>query len=385
MAAHSAGTRAIPPVPNDQPPPAWDQWLRDMAQSLNLISLWVGTHAGPGFQAGSGIAIDTGTTPPTISTAVPYLPLTGGTLTGPLVIQSDSSLFGGNFAISNTGAGATNPAKWFRISNTGTLEIVNNAFSAVIFQLSDTGNLTLTGPYLYAAASSGTVNSTGGPFFYLDSNTIVAHLGPGNLSFLVQNTSGSNVGGFTSDGWLLGLGGRRVAYNDGSYTQIRDGSDRTAIQLGGTVDPQNYYRNGAHRFQGVAGATYDYTIDAGGITLQNNTAFRGRKVDGSLVNLAYVGPGNTMQIGTGAGMNCYVGGGGAFFDPNGGFFPASNILLPNNIYVYAYNTVSTPYALIGVTSSNRLNINPNGLGVDAGGAWSHSGTINLQDGVGMYG
>src|SRR3954449_4921849 len=98
MAAHSAGTRAIPPVPNDLPPPAWDQWLRDMAQSLNLISLWVGTATGPTpvgpagpagptgptgptgatgpagtYQAGSGIAINTGTTPPTISTAVAYL------------------------------------------------------------------------------------------------------------------------------------------------------------------------------------------------------------------------------------------------------------------------------------------------------------------------
>src|SRR3954466_12555190 len=116
MAAHSVGTRAIPPVPNDQPPPAWDQWLRDMAQSLNLISLWVGTASGPApvgppgptgpagpagptgptgatgaasYQAGSGIAINTGTAPPTISTAVPYLPLTGGTITGTLIIQND--------------------------------------------------------------------------------------------------------------------------------------------------------------------------------------------------------------------------------------------------------------------------------------------------------
>src|SRR3954465_8498227 len=103
MAAHSVGPGAPPPVPNDLPPPAWDQWLRDMAQSLNLISLWVGTHAGPGFLPGSGIAIDTGAPPPTSSTAVPYLPLTGGTLTGPLVIQSDSSLFGRNFAISSSG------------------------------------------------------------------------------------------------------------------------------------------------------------------------------------------------------------------------------------------------------------------------------------------
>src|SRR3954465_12658085 len=95
MAAHSAGTRAIPPVPNDQPQPAWDQWLRDMAQSLNLISLWVGTANGPSYQAGSGIAIDNGTTPPTISTAVPYAPLASPVFTGvpsaPTPATGDSS------------------------------------------------------------------------------------------------------------------------------------------------------------------------------------------------------------------------------------------------------------------------------------------------------
>lgn len=46
------------------------------------------------YQAGSGIAINTGTTPPTISTATPYLALTGGTLTGALTLQNAGMLVG---------------------------------------------------------------------------------------------------------------------------------------------------------------------------------------------------------------------------------------------------------------------------------------------------
>ena len=38
-------------------------------------------------------------------------------------------------------SGATNPSKWFRLSSTGALEIVNNAYSATIFSLSDAGTL----------------------------------------------------------------------------------------------------------------------------------------------------------------------------------------------------------------------------------------------------
>lgn len=335
------------------------------------------------YQAGYGIAINTGTTPPTISTAVPYLPLTGGTITGTLVISNTvGGGYGGQFGITNTSAGATNINKYFRLSSVGTIEIVNSAFTAVRFQLFDTGdfvaggNITFGGPYLYGLNATGTVNSTGGPFIYFDSNYIIAHLGTGNLGFQVQNTSGGNIGGFASDGWLLSLGNRRVAYNDGNYTQIKDGSDRTALQLGSTADPQNYYRNGSHYFQGVNGATYSYAIDSAGITIQNATAFRGRKTDNTLVNLSYIDGFNNVLIGGyGSALNCFVGSGGSYFSPDGTFNPVTHMVLQNNTYIYGLNTTSTAYPLLGVTSSNRLNINQSGLGVDAGGLWTHAGTV----------
>lgn len=60
MAAHSNGTRSIPPVPPDLPPQAYPQWLRDMAQSINLLSGWVGTATGPDGGGGGGTGDITG-------------------------------------------------------------------------------------------------------------------------------------------------------------------------------------------------------------------------------------------------------------------------------------------------------------------------------------
>lgn len=85
-----------------------------------------------------------------------YLPLTGGTLSGPLTIGSnptgrtvDLAIAGYNssggtgynefLALANTYSGATNPYKFIRMNGSGSLEIVNSAYTAVIFQLSDSG------------------------------------------------------------------------------------------------------------------------------------------------------------------------------------------------------------------------------------------------------
>jgi len=38
MAAHSPLTTVVPPVSPDQPPSAWPQWLREMAQAINLLA-----------------------------------------------------------------------------------------------------------------------------------------------------------------------------------------------------------------------------------------------------------------------------------------------------------------------------------------------------------
>ena len=74
------------------------------------------------------------------------LALTGGTLTSTnstaTLIISDTGTSGANIRF--TGDGATTPSKTIR-SKSGSLEVVNNAYSAVILTLTDAGALTAAG------------------------------------------------------------------------------------------------------------------------------------------------------------------------------------------------------------------------------------------------
>ena len=50
----------------------------------------------------------------------------------------------GFLGVTNTFGSATNPNKYFRLTSTGTIEIVNSAYTAVIFQFDNAGNFTAT-------------------------------------------------------------------------------------------------------------------------------------------------------------------------------------------------------------------------------------------------
>lgn len=57
--------------------------------------------------------------------------------------------------ITNTSAGTTNPNKFFRITQTGTLEIINSAYTNNPFQLLDSGDLIITGNTTFNGISPG--------------------------------------------------------------------------------------------------------------------------------------------------------------------------------------------------------------------------------------
>jgi hypothetical protein len=70
----------------------------------------------------------------------------------PLTISSANEQSGGTgysdiLKLINSKSGATNPTKSIRMTSTGSLEIVNNAYSQTIFALEDNGNLSISGTY----------------------------------------------------------------------------------------------------------------------------------------------------------------------------------------------------------------------------------------------
>jgi hypothetical protein len=70
--------------------------------------------------------------------------------TGQAILVSGSNTVGGSTYIdflraTNTSAGAVTPTKTFRLTNSGTFEIVNSTYSSVIYTLDDAGNVVIGG------------------------------------------------------------------------------------------------------------------------------------------------------------------------------------------------------------------------------------------------
>lgn len=87
---------------------------------------------------------------------VTYIP---GSATGYALSLSGKDTVGGigyfdGIKLTNTTAGATNPNKSIRLNNTGNLEIINSAYTANIFTLTDAGVLSV--PQISAGGSTGT-------------------------------------------------------------------------------------------------------------------------------------------------------------------------------------------------------------------------------------
>jgi hypothetical protein len=55
--------------------------------------------------------------------------------------------YAGLITFENTASGATNSKKYIRMNNQGSFEIINNAYSATIFQVTDSGNINASGTY----------------------------------------------------------------------------------------------------------------------------------------------------------------------------------------------------------------------------------------------
>ena len=77
--------------------------------------------------------------------------ITSGNTTTAFITVSGSNTVGGTgytdfIRVTNTAAGATNPIKTIRINNTGAIEFLNSAYSALTFTISDNGIVTINSP-----------------------------------------------------------------------------------------------------------------------------------------------------------------------------------------------------------------------------------------------
>jgi hypothetical protein len=101
---------------------------------------------------------------------------TPGTATGAAITATGKDTQGGTgyfdfLKATNTTSGVTNANKTFRLNSTGTVEIINSAYTATLFSLSDAGALSVPGPISVSGKQA--VN---GPAFraYVDSGQTIS-------------------------------------------------------------------------------------------------------------------------------------------------------------------------------------------------------------------
>ena len=138
----------------------------------------VGTVTAGSFPAAnlSGTALASGITSSSLTSVgiLSTVSMTGGTGgSSALTISTNNTYGGAGYAgfltATNTTIGATNPNKFFRINSTGGFEIINSAYTTVLFTLTDAGLVTASAGFSGNGASLSQLspgNISGGYFTY---------------------------------------------------------------------------------------------------------------------------------------------------------------------------------------------------------------------------
>jgi hypothetical protein len=322
-----------------------------------------GATGASSYQAGSGIAINTGTTPPTISTVVPYLPIAGGTLTGLLTLSGapTSNLHAATKLYVDTADALLaplasplftgDPRAPTPLTADNDTSIATTAFVKAQAYVTGGPYLPLTGGSLSGALSISagvtTIGANGAYYFWDRTNSaqqwgwyatsgyarLYNNQGAGDLWIVDYNNGNLGIGGgipayrLDVNGGINLSGVLRLATiffasQDANYHYHYDKSARAALLLGGTGDSVNYHRNAGHRFSGVNGSGSTTVVTDGSFTSQGTAAayfFADRTTAGmswalfatgsllrfynsSVGDIAYMGADGSLQLRNGIGV-----------------------------------------------------------------------------------
>jgi hypothetical protein len=201
------------------------------------------------------------------------------------IINDVGSNYGGSFRLYNSASGATNPSKVFRISPTGTLEIINSAFTAVRFQFTDTGEFVaesnITGAAFYDVSNSA---------YYLDPGNTSTSLNvagsislPNNKSLFFRNAANTNSASF-----ILQSDDNFVVYNATSTPIMSFGQGTSPLVAYGANSNNRMLVNGSTNVISFnTNGTEKVTIDSSGnvVATGNVTAYSDIRVKDNIEDI----------------------------------------------------------------------------------------------------
>lgn len=269
----------------------------------------------------------------TNSNVASYLPMYAGALTASTITTTSNAAIGGNLVVSYTpssvgGAGiqvsgsgtqggtsyfdflkttitysgSTNPNKFFRLDSTGTIQIINSAYTNNIFNLTDAGDLTVPGK-----VTGGNIITTNGVFFANGQNyatLISAAIGTysnANVSgYLPGYTGLLSAGNITSTGYGYFGGVFNEASTTGGVFIGNTGSGTPSPRIGffnGTASQNWQIDNFGGSFRWFTPGVTRMTLDAQGNLSIPSTTTSTSNTTGALQVAGGVGIGGNLYVG----------------------------------------------------------------------------------------
>jgi hypothetical protein len=211
----------------------------------------------------------------------------------------------------NTYSAATNSSKYIRLNSTGGIEIINSAYSAIIFTLSDTGNLTIGGGLyvttgLYWAANSNVISTGGGGGSPAGSSGQMQYnnggtFGAASLYYYTGNSAiistGTTVSSSTTTGALQSAGGLGVVgniYAGGGINGIIGNGTAAAGTFTTLTATSGYQGAASGALNGTLGATTPNSVVATSVTTTSAGQITGYHTGAIGANVANTGAFTTI-------------------------------------------------------------------------------------------
>lgn len=185
--------------------------------------------------------------------------------------QKGGAGYTGFLTVTNTAPGATTPSKFFRLNSIGSLQIVDSAYQNTIFELTDSGSVTIRGGL-----------STSGSNTFIGTQTVTGSLITSGSNTLIGNTvlSGSiNISGSqTFNGTSAFYGNHTLS---GSNTITGNTTMSGSIEVSGSSNFRNSsftvtgstFIKGVTQISGSTSITGSFNVVDGNINIVSGSAF----------------------------------------------------------------------------------------------------------------